>query len=106
MMPDNTERDLGYLLRAVEDLARSIKDHMDREEIDREELKVKFQSIQSEINYKDSAVNKRIDQLSDDVKKYNDTLKSYLLKGAVVFGIIIASIESVNLVKILTFLGG
>ena len=96
-MPGNNERDLGYLLRAVEDLAKSIKEHMDREEIDREELKIKFQSIQAEINYKDSAVNKRIDELSSEVKSSSDTLKKYMLKGAVLFGIAIASFEKIDL---------
>lgn len=45
-----SEKDLGYLMRAVEDLSELVKSHMDREEKDREDINLRLKKIEDELN--------------------------------------------------------
>lgn len=45
-----SEKDLGYLMRAVEDLSELVQSHMDREEKDRKDINQRLKKIEDELN--------------------------------------------------------
>lgn len=97
----STDQELGYLHRAVEDLSRAVKNHMDSEERDRQDIKDRFKEIKEEIKERDDKVHKRIDSLE---KKNEEILKKYFIIGFAVLGIISETSDTFNLMQFLSSL--
>ena len=49
-MSSSNEKDLGYLMRAVEELSELVQSHMEREENDRKAINDRLKQIEGELN--------------------------------------------------------
>ena len=100
----DTDKEIGYLLRAVEDLSNNLNGHMRKEEEDRKEAKKDFEDYKAEDRAEKREMKAHISKLTTgltDLKKFIFIVVLFMSLG----GVVLDKLDTSHIASLLSTIG-